>query len=102
MTDETDDLTADMIASSKRKMRLNALILAAVFLLLTVAPHPWAVLAPLLFLLPVLYTAFEKLRRRASGQGGSWESQGAGAEHGEPYSSIPRDNRDPRRYRPIE
>ncbi len=99
---EADDLTEEMISYSRRKMRVNALILAAVFVLVTVAPDPWGAFAPLLFLLPVFYTILEKLRGKASGRGKTWNSEGSGAKHPEPYTSVPRDHSDPRRYRPIE
>ncbi len=99
---ETDDLTEEMISSSKRKLRINALSLAAVLVLVTVAPQPWGMLAPLLFLLPLLHKILEKMRRKASGRGGTWKPEGIGTMPTAPYTSIPRDRSDPRRYRPIE
>ena len=101
-TDDMNDLTDEEIASAKRRTRINALMLVAVLLLVTFAPHPWSILAPLLFLLPLLFSSLEKLRRRLRNPDGGTVPDSGHRTPGEPYAVTPRDPDDPRRYRPIE
>lgn len=94
-----DDLTEDMIVSSRRRTRMNAVVLLLVFGLLTFAPQPWAVLAPLLLLIPLLQGVMNRMRRGSPADGRVHPPE-AGS-RAEPYSLEPRDPEDPRRYRPI-
>jgi hypothetical protein len=99
----SDDISQEAIAARKRRSRLNAATLALVFLVAYFAPRRWQAFAPLLFLLPVLYSLLSRLR------GASIESDrpvtreiDAEPPVAEPYSYTPRDPKDPRRYKPIE
>jgi hypothetical protein len=99
----SDDISEEAIAARKRRSRLNAVILALVFLAYSYGPPRWKLFAPLLFLLPVLYSLLSRLR------GASIESDrpvtreiDAEPPVAEPYSYTPRDPNDPRRYKPIE
>ncbi len=97
---EEDDLTEDMIVSSRKRTRMNAVVLLLVFALLTFLPQPWVVFAPLLLLIPLLHAVLERMRR---GSADSVNQHAPEADsYREPYSLEPRDPRDPRRYRPIE
>ncbi len=78
---------------------MNAVVLLLVFGLLTFAPQPWAVFAPLLLLIPLLQAVRDRMRRSSSPHGGT-HSPEAGS-YPEPYGAEPRDPKDPRRYRPI-
>jgi len=95
---EPEDLTDGMIERSRKRMRLNALILVAVFLFTSIAPPPWNLLAPLLFLIPLTLALAGRLRRGPVPS----QPEGDGARQAEPYSSTPRHPGDPRHYRPIE
>jgi hypothetical protein len=97
---EEDDLTEDMIASARKRTRVNAVVLLAVFALLSFAPQPWAMFAPLLLIIPLLHAAAGRRRRSPS----SPDTPPAAREGPppEPYSQEPRDPKDPRRYRPID
>ncbi len=93
------------VEAAKRKSRINALILGVVFLLLTFAPSPWNAYAPLLFIIPVVYSLVNKFRRASSVPVPAsrmpmptQEKNSAGVE---PYSYTPRDPGDPRKYKPI-
>jgi hypothetical protein len=99
----SDDISQEAVAARKRRSRLNAVILALVFLVYSYGPPRWKLFAPLLFLLPVLYSLLSRLR------GASIESDrpvtreiDAEPPVAEPYSYTPRDPNDPRRYKPIE
>jgi hypothetical protein len=94
-----DDLTEDMIVSSRRRTRMNAVVLLLVFGLLTFAPQPWALFAPLLLLIPLLQGVMDRMRRGFPADGRMHPPEAAS--HPEPYSLEPRDPEDPRRYRPI-
>lgn len=100
--EEANDLTEEMISASKRRTRVNALILAIVFALMTFAPHPWSTFAPLLFLLPLLRAFRERIRRNDAKpyRGGTSEREEGFPP--DPYATSPSDPKDPRRYRPIE
>jgi hypothetical protein len=97
---EEDDLTEDMIVSSRKRTRANAVVLLLVFALLTFAPQPWAAFAPLLLLIPLLHAILARARRGSTTSGSTRPSEPDS--HPEPYSVKPRDPEDPRRYRPIE
>ncbi len=97
---EEDDLTEDMIVSSRKRTRMNAVVLLLVFALFTFLPQPWVAFAPLLLLIPLLHAVRERMRR---GSATSVTRQPPGPDsYREPYSLEPRDPKDPRRYRPIE
>jgi hypothetical protein len=99
---EPDDLTADEVAQSRRKARINGLIFAAVLLLGVVAPPPWNMYAPVLLLIPIVLGLLDRLRRLTI-QGDSAEHRPArdDAPAAEPYAYTPKDPKDPRRYKPI-
>jgi len=96
---EEDDLTEEMVSSARRKNRLNAIVLLLVFALLTFAPQPWAALAPFLLVIPLAYSATERVRRGASSA--SKPQLMGGITRLEPYTREPRGPEDPRRYKPI-
>ncbi len=100
-----DDLPRDAIEAAKRKSRINALVLGAVFLLLYVVPSPWNVYAPLLFLIPLVYSLVSR-NRTVSGTSPASAAkptmpESITTEVKEPFSYTPRDPKDPRRYKPI-
>jgi hypothetical protein len=84
-----DDLPDEAVRQSKLQVRLNALALLFVLLLTTLAPYPWALLAPVLLLVPLGYGVWRRFRTAVT------------IPTGEPFSSVPKDPEDPRRYRPI-
>jgi len=88
-TADDGDLTQEQIAQAKMRTRINALALLVVLLLSTVAPYPWSLSAPLIILFLPLYTLVRKIRSRKS------------PTTGEPYSYVPKNPKDPRRYKPI-
>ena len=100
-----DDLTPEEVAAAKRKSRLNALILGVVFLLISFAPRPWNAYAPLLFIIPLIYSLANKFRAASSVPRLPGSSPGQtpkmGSENRDPYSYTPRDPDDPRKYKPI-
>ncbi len=104
-TSARDDLPPEEVAAAKRKSRLNALVLGLVFLLVTIAPYPWNLLSPILLLVPLVYSLIDRMRRAPDADrpvpGGSALPPRMDASRLEPYSSIPRDPKDPRRYKPI-
>jgi hypothetical protein len=98
------DLTPEQINVARRKARINAAVLIAVLLLVSLAPYPWNVFAPLLFLVPLIAAISNRLRLGiapldALSTSASAEKQASPAE--EPYSCIPKDPKDPRKYKPI-
>ena len=96
---EENDLTEDMIVSSRKRTRANAVVLLLVFALITFAPQPWAAFAPLLLLIPLLHAILARARRGSTTSGSTVPSKPD--PYPEPYSQEPRDPQDPRRYRPI-
>jgi hypothetical protein len=101
--DRSEGIAQEAIAARKRRSRINGVTLALVFLVSALAPPRWRLFAPLLFLLPLLYSLLSRLR------GASIESDrpvtreiDAETPAAEPYSCTPRDPNDPRRYKPIE
>jgi hypothetical protein len=89
----------------KRQSRINALVFGLVFLLVAIAPYPWNSYAPLLFLLPLIYSILNKLKQKSGAEEGVQDSQLTGSRESntrrQPYSQRPRDPKDPRKYRPI-
>ena len=59
-------------------------------MLTTFASYPWGLLAPILFLAPLGYAIMRRLR-----------AAGKTEPTLEPFSSVPKDPQDPRRYKPI-
>jgi hypothetical protein len=96
------EFSAEESARARRGARLNALILAAVLLVSMVAPSPWNLYAPLLFLIPLLAAIVSRFRRHypdpAHPDYGSMTILSPGTD---PYSYTPKDPKDPRRYKPI-
>ena len=86
---EPDDLPQEAVRESRIQVRLNALALLLVLLLTMFAPYPWALLAPVLFLAPVGYAVVRRFRTART------------VAPREPFSGVPKDPQDPRRYRPI-
>ncbi len=95
-----DDLPPEEVEAARRRSRINALVLGLVFLLLTVAPHPWNLYAPILFLVPFLYSLVSRMRR-IPGSSQMAQPQRMNAPVQEPYSCTPSDPKDLRRYKPI-
>jgi hypothetical protein len=87
--EEDGDLPREEIAQAKMRARINALALLLVLLLTTIAPYPWSLSALLIILFLPLYALVRKVRSRNSPTAG------------EPYSYVPKDPKDPRRYKPI-
>jgi hypothetical protein len=100
-----DDLPPEAVVAAKKKSRINALVLGAVFLLLVVAPHPWNTYAPILFLIPVIYSLASRIRGASNvpepSPSQSVPPQEPDSRGSEPYSYKPRDPKDPRKYKPI-
>jgi hypothetical protein len=88
-TEGHGDLTREEIAQAKMRTRINALALLLVLFLTTVAPYPWNLSALLVILFLPLYALVRRIRSRNSPTTGG------------PYSYVPKDPKDPRRYRPI-
>jgi hypothetical protein len=103
---EPEDLPNEEVEASKRKSRINALILAATFVIITLAPDPYKFFAPLLFLIPVILSLINRMRNASNDSGIHAKDLSAQPSipkpNGfEPYSYTPRDPQDPRRYKPI-
>ena len=103
---ETEDLPEEEVLSAKRSSRINALILAAVFVVMTLAPDPYKLFAPLLFLIPALLWVFSRLHKSSGGP--TLRSRDLPApppmpkpDGADPFSYTPKDPKDPRRYKPI-
>jgi hypothetical protein len=101
MNDESGEIRAEDIAASKRKARVNALTLGLVFVLGAFAPYPWKAYTPLVFLIPVFYRVYTRIRRPDGSPEIRPPTQIAETGTEEPYSYTPRDPKDPRRYKPI-
>lgn len=102
-----EEISPEDIATKKRQARINALVLGSVFLLTVMAPYPWNTYAPLLFLIPLLYSIAKKIRRTTADadllqQRTRIDFENEAADREEPYSHTPSDPHDPRRYKPIE
>ena len=106
LDDQSEEISPDALAASKRKARLNALLLAGVLILASVAPQPWNLFAPVLFIVPIVYAFVSRLRRGAPTPEQRARSA-AQPRHLEvrstidPYSYTPKDPKDLRRYKPI-
>ena len=105
--EKRDDLPPEAVEAAKKRSRINALILGAVFLLLTFGPRPWNAYAPVLFLIPLIYALVSRMRAGSTMQGpysipsSPTPPQGVDSPGAEPYSYTPRDPKDPRRDKPI-
>src|SRR5262245_28924582 len=98
----SDEIPQEAIAARKRRSRLNAASLGLVFLFFTFGPPPCSLFAPLLFLLPVLYSLLTRLRGTSIESDRPVTGEIDTEPPAEPYSYTPRDPNDPRRYKPIE
>jgi hypothetical protein len=102
-----DDMTPEALEKAKRQGQLNALILAAAFLLGILLPSAYKPLAPLLFVIPFAVKLMNKIRQTGENSGSSPRSQTYSQPKPdripslEPYSHNPKDPKDPRRYKPI-
>lgn len=102
----SDDLPPEQIDAAKRKARINAVVLIMVFLLISLAPYPWNIFAPLLFLVPVILSISNRVRRDGASLDALPDNTSVPTESHdsavkEPYSCAPKDPNDPRRYKPI-
>jgi len=105
-TDQANDLPPEEIDAAKRRNRINALILVGVFLLSALAPSPWNTYAPVLFVIPLIYSLINRLRSSSVATGSFRpEAKQRGPSslpaNYEPYTDTPKDPKDPRRYKPI-
>lgn len=100
-----DELSEEELAESKQRSRLNGIILVAIFLLTALAPFPYKTFVPLLLVVPMLYSIYVRIRRRANKLGRTQISESPtqvpSTSREDPYSYTPSDPKDPRRYRPI-
>ena len=89
--------------ASKTGARIGAGIVTLIFILTAIAPPRLSRFVPLLFVIPVIYAVVRRFRRASQTSAGSEGGQAASkVQATEPYSSTPRDPKDPRRYTPIE
>ena len=100
---DSDDLSAEDLAESKRRTRINALAMFLFFLVSALLPRRWKLLAPLVLLIPLIYRAVARMRNNSKSPLESGESLShiPAAPVNEPYSYTPSDPKDPRRYKPI-
>ena len=101
---DSDELSKDDIEAAKKKTRVNALALALVFLLATLAPYPWNAYAPILIIIPAIYSIVNRIRNNSLSQTSQSQNspQPDVSSDGEPYAITPKDPSNPRRYKPIE
>lgn len=95
-----DDLPPEDLEAARRKSRINALVLGLVFLLLTFGPHPWNTYAPLLFLVPLVYSLISRMRRTTIPSNPRTPTA-TDTSRLEPYASRQKDPNNPRKYKPI-
>ncbi len=100
---DADDLPREDIEASRKRTRLNALVLLLIFVLSIVAPYPWNAYAPLLILIPAVYALVNHVRKirrlkTAPEEAGSLLD---GLSVKEPYAVEPEDKDNPRKYKPI-
>ena len=102
-----DDLTPEASEKTKKQWRLNALILAGVFLLSAVLPPKYKAFVPFLFVIPIIIAVVNKIRQ-VSEKSESPSHYPTDSPHmpdritsHEPYTYEPKDPKDPRRYKPI-
>ena len=94
---------------AKKRWLLNVLILAGIFLLSVVLPPDYKVFAPLLFIIPFIINAADKIRQAAETPENSPGNRTYSPSmprpdrmsSPEPYTYKPKDSKDPRRYKPI-
>lgn len=94
----------ELTPAARRRSRVNALAVLAMFLLISLAPTPWNMFAPALIAVPALYGIWSRYRERqdAGGQPQPWEPvREQDGTIPDPYSYTPKDPNDPRRYKPI-
>jgi hypothetical protein len=102
-----NDKTPESSEKAKKPWGLNALILAAVFLLTAVLPPGYKAFAPFLFLIPVILNVVNKVRQAdenpANPAGDRTYSPPVSNRipSSEPYSYKQKDPKDPRKYKPI-
>ena len=102
-----DDIAPEASEKTKKQWRLNALILAGVFLLSVVLPPAYKVFAPVLFIIPVIINVVNKIRQAGEKSGNPPQDRTDSPSMPnqippvEPYTYTPKDPKDPRRYKPI-
>jgi hypothetical protein len=102
-----DDMTPEALEKAKKQGRLNALVLAAVFLLSILLPSAYKPLAAILFVVPFVVKVMNKIRKTEENLESSPKSQTYSQpkpdqiSSTEPYAYKPKDPKDPRRYKPI-
>lgn len=107
MNPSEDDISPEARKKAKMQLRLNALILGGVFLLGVVLPPAYKAFAPLLFVIPFIVSVVNKIRQVNEKSGNPPRDQSSSppmlnsTPSLEPYSSKPKDPKDPRRYKPI-
>ena len=104
---EENNSSPDRKEAAKKLSYLNTLILVAVFLLGFVLPSTYKILAPFLFLIPVIISLVNKARQAKEKRQNPVQAQTyppPTSDRGpavDPYSYTPKDPKDPRRYKPI-
>ena len=108
-----DEMAPETADKTKKRVNLNALILAGVFVLGLVLPSPYKAFAPILFLVPIILKVVEKIRQSSEISGDMPQDPSYSSSMSdmsdmsdrihsvEPYSYTPKDPKDPRRYKPI-
>ena len=102
-----DDVDPGDSGKDKKQWRLNALILAGVFLLSVLLPPKYKAFAPLLFAIPVIVNVVNKIRQISEKPANPSEAHSYSPPIPdqisplEPYTREPKDPKDPRRYKPI-
>jgi len=107
MNPSEDDIAPETSEKAKKQWRLNALILAGVFLLGAVLPSEYKAFAPILFVIPFIIGIVNKIRQAGENPENPSQdhtyspSMSDRIPSSEPYSYKPKDPKDPRRYKPI-
>ena len=102
-----DDISPEDSEKTKKQWRLNALILAGVFLLSALLPPRYRAFAPLLFVIPFVVSVVNKIRQVREKFGSPPQGQidsppiSGRIPSQEPYTYKPKDPKDLRRYKPI-
>jgi hypothetical protein len=100
---DAEEFSREEVAESRKKTRLNALILLLIFILSVVVPYPWNVYVPLLIVVPMVYALVARLKKVSPSRMDSDKANPGlnGSSTVEPYARAPKDPHDPRKYRPI-
>jgi hypothetical protein len=100
--------TTKPVDQAKKRLRvLDVLSAVGVFLLGLYLPRAYKVFAPFLFVIPVIITAVNKARLSSIKHGNPIQDKTNSPPmppripSPEPYTEMPKDPKDPRRYKPI-